>query len=72
VSLPTSYLNEQWAFVQKTTAATPPEFKVTGVSLTRCGKELLSVVEKQPDEQYTAALNGFFDQQGMIMTGVGP
>ena len=67
----TSYLNEQWILVQKTPATTPPEFRVTGVALTRCGKELLSVVEKQPDEQYTTALKGFFDQQGMIMTRFG-
>jgi hypothetical protein len=71
VSMPMSYLNEQWAFVQKTPAATPPEFRVIGVALTRCGKELLSVVDKLPDEQYTAALKGFFDQQDMIMTRVG-
>lgn len=71
VSLPINYLNEPWAFVQKIPTATPPEFKVTGVALTRCGKELFSVVDKTPDEQYTTALSSFFDQQGMIMTRVG-
>jgi hypothetical protein len=43
------------------------EFRVTGVSLSRSGKELLSIVDIEPDEKYTAALKNFFDQQQMTM-----
>jgi hypothetical protein len=70
VPLPASYLHEQWALVPKVSAPTLSEIKVNGVAFTRAGRELLSIVEKQPNEQYTASLKAFFDQRGMVMTRV--
>jgi hypothetical protein len=46
------------------------EFRVTGVALSRCGTELLSIVDVDPSEEYTAALKNFFDEQGMTMRNV--
>jgi Protein of unknown function (DUF2806) len=70
VQLPASYLHEQWVLVPKAAAPALSEFRVNGVAFTRSGAALLSIVDKQPIEQYTAALKSFFDQRGMVMTKV--
>jgi hypothetical protein len=69
--LPMTYNNSQWAFFPKVATPTRQEFRVSGVALSRTGKELLSIVDIEPNEQYTKALVKFFDQQGMLMTSIG-
>src|ERR1019366_1825905 len=59
-----------WALVPKVPPPARQEFKVTGVAFSRCGKELLSIVDIEPGEGFTTALKTFFDQQGMTMTNV--
>jgi hypothetical protein len=71
VGLPLNYMNTPWVFVPKAGASHMGEFRVTGVALTRSGKELLSIVNKTENAQYTGALTNLFDQQGMIMTRFG-
>lgn len=68
ITLPLLYQNAQWALFPKVPPPAPQAFKVDGVAFTKSGKELLSIVEIEPDEAYTAALMNFFDQQGMTMT----
>lgn len=46
-------------------------FQVNGVGFSQSGKELLSIVDINPNERYTEALQKFFDEQGMTMTRVG-
>jgi Protein of unknown function (DUF2806) len=68
-----TYQNAQWALIPKVDP--PPTlqtFPLHGVAFSRSGKELLSIVDITPNEQYTDALNNFFDQSGMTMTRVGP
>lgn len=71
---PIIYQNTQWALIPK---VAPPlsqsiseAFNVHGVAFSRSGNELLSIVDITPNEKYTAALNHFFDQQGMTMAPV--
>ncbi len=71
IMLPMTYQNAQWALVPKVAPPALQELKVHGVALSRSGKELLSIVDVEPNEPYTAALKNFFDQQGMTMTNFG-
>jgi Protein of unknown function (DUF2806) len=70
VMLPMIYQNAQRALVPKVAPAELQEFRVHGVALSQSGKELLSIVDIEPNEAYTAALKNFFDQHGMTMTNV--
>ncbi len=76
IGLPMTYQNAQWALLPKAppaelqTPAELPELRVNGVALSRTGKELLSIVDIEPNEAYTAALKNFFDQHGMSMTNI--
>ena len=69
--LPMTYQKTQWVFIPKVASPTRQEFRVNGVGLSQSGKELLSIVDIEPNEQYTTVLKNFFDQQGMTMTSVG-
>jgi len=70
VLVPVTYQNTQWALVPKVATAGLPEFKVHGVGFSRSGRELLSIVDIEPNDQYTLALKSFFDKEGMTMTPV--
>lgn len=67
--LPVTYQNAPWKFVPKVASPVLQEFRVTGVGFTKSGMELLSIVDIEPNEKYSAALMHFFDQQGKTMTG---
>jgi hypothetical protein len=69
--LPLIHQNTQWGLVPKGPPAARQEFRVHGVAFSRSGKELLRVIEIQPNETYTEALKHFLDQQGMTMTRLG-
>ncbi|HEY5381307.1 MAG TPA: DUF2806 domain-containing protein [Acidobacteriaceae bacterium] len=71
VPLPLNYSGEFWAFAPKTATSVPTELMITGVALSRCGKELLPIVEKAPNQRYTEALTSFFDQQRFAMIKAG-
>jgi Protein of unknown function (DUF2806) len=70
VSLPAVYQNTKWGFIQKIVAPLTNPFTIHGVGFSQSGKELLPIVDIQPNEQYTVALKNFFDTQGMVMTSV--
>lgn len=70
VVLPLTYQNTEWAFVQKVSAPEPKSFQVHGVAFSQSGKELLQIVDIEPNEAYTAALKDFFDKKGITMTNV--
>lgn len=62
--------SREWVFVPKVALPNRREFRVHGVGLSRCGIELLPIVDIMPNADYTAALTNFFDQQGMTMTHI--
>jgi hypothetical protein len=70
IDIPFTHQNRTWGLTPKTEFPLEREFHVFGVSFSRAGRELLSIVDIDPNEQYTAALKEFFDKQGMTMTGV--
>jgi hypothetical protein len=67
ILLPMIHQRAQWALVPKVASPTRKEFRVTGIALTRCGNELSSIVDIEPNEKYTTAMKSFFDGQGMAM-----
>lgn len=71
IGLPMTYQNKSWALFPKVASPVPQELRVDGVALSRSGKELLSIVDIEPNEQYTVVLKDFFDQKGMAMTSFG-
>jgi hypothetical protein len=70
VVLPFVYQSNSYAFFPKIPLTERQEFRVVGVALSRAGRELLSIVDIQPDEGYKSALIKFFEQQGMTVTTV--
>ena len=70
VALPITYQNKPWAFVPKDANKEFRDFRVHGVALSRSGREVLSIVDIQPNEAYTIALMKFFETQGVTMTPV--
>jgi hypothetical protein len=67
LGLPITYQNKQWIFAPKDAPTVLQNFKVSGVGFSQSGKELLSVVDIDPNKLYTEALKNFLDQQGMMM-----
>jgi Protein of unknown function (DUF2806) len=70
IMLPMIYQKTQRGLIPKGAPPARQAFSVYGVAFSRSGKELLSIVDITPNEQYTADLTNFFDQQGMTMTSV--
>ena len=71
-SIPAIYQNAPWVFVPKTARDISQDFRVVGVAFSTAGKELLPIMEITPNEDYTAALQKFFDQEGMTLTRISP
>jgi hypothetical protein len=74
IEVPLVYQKARWGLVPKVDSSPRQhEFNVHGVGLSRCGKEMLSIVDIDSNDEYTIALKNFFDQQGLTMTpAVGP
>jgi hypothetical protein len=73
IAMPLTYQKVPWALVPKSVdpAPGPSNLHVHGVGFSRSGKELLSIVDIEPNDQYTAALKDFFDKSGMTLTPIG-
>jgi hypothetical protein len=61
------YRNEPWVLIPKVDTTANPKLELDGVAFTLVGRELLPIVDIIPNEQYTAALIGFFNQRGITM-----
>jgi hypothetical protein len=73
VAAPFIYLNKPWglAGTNALTAITDaPELRLHGVALSRSGVELLSIVDPEPDDSYTSALQTFLTSRGYTMVPV--
>ena len=64
LAIPLTYQKQQYGLVPKVPTNEAVKFHVHGVGLSRTGKELLDVMDIEPNEAYTAALVTFFDSQG--------
>ena len=61
---PLTYQKQHYGLIPKVPVDSTVELRVHGVGLSRAGKELLDVMDIEPNEAYTAALATFFDSQG--------
>ena len=70
VRLPFTFQGRYWVLVPTTQRETSPEFKLSGVALTRSGREMSRIVELEPMEEYMQDLMTFFESSGFQMTEV--
>jgi hypothetical protein len=70
--VPLTYQNAPWVLVPMTPRDGSQALNLFGVGFSHVGRELLPIVEITPNEAYTAALQKFFDQQGLTLTRVQP
>jgi hypothetical protein len=68
---PMFYQRANWYLMPKVAPPIRQEFRLEGVALSRSGKELLFIVDTEPNERYTAALKDFFDMKGLVLSRFG-
>ena len=71
VRVPFRFENRYWVLEPSAPRETGAEYRVSGVALTKAGRELLRVVECQPIPEYRQKLDAFFTSQGFVMTETG-
>lgn len=71
VAIGFTYAGALHAFVPKEPRPASAEFRVSGVMLTKAGRELLRVVPLVPEPEYTADMLAFFETQGFRVVPVG-
>jgi hypothetical protein len=69
VALPFEFGNEKWGLV-KMDGFQGEEFKVTGIALSRSGKELMKVVPFDVEPQFATDLSAWFETRKLKMTRV--
>ena len=67
VPLGFTYGGQLWGLIPDVERDESQQFKVSGVALTRAGRELSNVVEPEPVPQYDMALREFFRENGLKM-----
>ncbi len=67
ISLPLRFQNNHWGLISPTPRPVDQELRLNGVALSRSGRELLNIVDVEPNERYAAALSAFFERQGLTM-----
>lgn len=70
VGLPFKYQNSDWGLLPVTPRPAGQELRLHGVSLSRSGKELLKIVDIDPNSAYTAKIQDFFSIQNMRMVEI--
>jgi hypothetical protein len=65
VIMPVLFQGHLWGFVSKTPISSRSEVKLNGVQFSNAGKELLTIVDITPVDQYQEDLIKFFDGRGM-------
>ena len=68
VRIPFGFQDRYWILESTKPRKTDTAYRVSGVALTKAGRELSRVVECQPVSGYDQALEAFFVSQGFIMT----
>lgn len=67
---PFSFQGRYWVLVSTTERAENQEFRLSGVALTRSGRELSRIVDLEPMNTYAQALMKFFETKNLKMTEV--
>ena len=70
VIAPFQHQGRYWALLPSPEREKSEEFRVSGVALSRVGRELFYVVDQDPMEQYTEDLKEFFMEQNLQMVEV--
>ena len=67
ILLPFQYQGKYWILLSTPERDNNPEFRLSGVMLSRVGRELFSIVDQDPMDQYTEDLKKFFAKQKLQM-----
>lgn len=64
------HARRRWVLIQDSGDTTQGELRQSGVALTSAGRELASVVDFEPDQNYLAELRGHLQSQGLRLVQV--
>ena len=70
VRFPFTFQGRYWILIPTTQRDTSSEFRLSGVALTRSGREMSRIVELEPMEEYMQDLMTYFESSGFQMTEV--
>ncbi len=70
VGLAFAHQNKQWGLAPSPERPKDGPFLLHGVALSRSGKELLGIVDIEPDDKYTVALQAYFQTQQLQMVEI--
>ena len=68
--IPFGFQHQYWVLLPTTKRAVDKEFRLSGVALTRSGRELSRIVNLEPMNKYAQALMKFFEANNLQMTEV--
>ena len=68
--IPFGFQGRYWGLLPTTERAVDQEFRLSGVALTRSGRELSRIVDLEPMNEYAQALMKFFEAKNLQMTEV--
>ena len=71
VRFPFNFQGRYWVLESSNQRDKDQEFRLSGVALTRSGRELLEIVDLEPMNEYTQDLMKFFEAEKLRMTEVG-
>ena len=70
IVIPFQFQGKNWVLVPSTIRQANEQLKLSGVALTRSGRELSTVAAITPNDEYYRALAAWFEQQGLLLTEV--
>lgn len=68
--LPFTYQNREWGFTSSSDLPKEQKLQLHGVALSRSGRELLKIVDIEPNEKYTLELREFFAKRQLQMVEI--
>ena len=70
VTLPLWFQNRYWGLIERSgqAGAHEKEFKISGVALTKAGKELFRIIDPAEALDYKEALQAYFGERGLDMS----
>ena len=68
--VPFNHQERNWVLVPTRKNVAKGELKITGITFTESGRQLLKAVDRVPTEKYTQDLKDFFLRQDLLMTEV--
>ena len=71
IRMPFRFQDRYWILIPTSERDPNEEFRLSGVALTRSGRELSGIVGLESMDQFSQALSGFFQREKLQMTEVG-